>query len=107
MLVRQRLPQADALKPLVGAHLQPSGLKQQFCQFLRRTHHRIMPGLDFEILPAGVGLDALFGAGKIGIERFHAIDVDARQEIDAASLHEVGQARGREVAAIGVRAQAA
>ena len=66
-----------------------------------------MPRRYRQVLPAGVGLDALLGTGKIGIKRFHAIDVSARQEVDAASLHEVGQAHGREVAAIGMRAQAA
>ena len=93
-LVRQGFLQGDAPKPLVGAHLRPSGLQQRLGHLFRRAYHRIMPGLDFEILPAGVSLDALFGAGEIGIERLHTIDVGARQEVDAAPLHEVGQAHG-------------
>lgn len=78
----------------MGALLLASGLKQQLGQFLRRAHHRIMPGLDREVFPPGVKLDALLGAVEIRIEGLDAVDVGARQELDAASCGEVGQALG-------------
>lgn len=93
-IVRQGVQTADGLKPLVGELLQASGLEQQLGQFLRRAHHRIMPGLDREVFPLGIGLDAPFGAVEIRIEGLDAVDVGARQELDAASCGEVGQALG-------------
>ena len=76
----------------MGARLPPSGLEQQLGQFLRRTHHRVVPGLDREVFPPGVKLDPLLGAVEIRIKRLDAVDVGARQELDAASCGEVGQA---------------
>ena len=83
-----------------------SGLEQQFGQFLRCAHHGVMPGLDREVFPPGVKLDALLGAVEIRIKRLDAVDVGARQKFDAAPCGEVGQALRREVAAIRMRAQA-
>ena len=91
-IVRQGVRTVNGLKPLVGALLQPSGLEQQLGQFLRRTHYRIVPGLDREVFPSGVKLDAPLGAVEFRVEGLDAVDAGARQELDAASCAEVGQA---------------
>ena len=69
-------------------------MEQQLGQFLRRAHHGVMPGLDREVFPPGVKLDALLGAVEIRIEGLDAVDLGARQELDAAPSGEVGQALG-------------
>ncbi len=69
-------------------------MEQQLGQFLWRTHHGVVPGLDREVFPPGVKLDALLGAVEIRIEGLDAVDLGARQELDAAPCGEVGQALG-------------